>query len=222
MGYCDPSNTPKVIDACNTAGVPLLGPQLLRVFRTCPRSTVRSSALAQSRAYGKSVGCRGASRHPRVWQLDVRSACDSERPTTVTHGQSWSLDSYGHESTRSTFALVRALETSPEVVVRDRIELSTFRFSGALSPREQLPGKSSNSPAHAPRRCWPAILRAFNTHNKYTGVCRFVRGIRVGISHRVAELWGSCGVRRSPWLGRPTRQRVPKYRDFRILVTTCG
>jgi hypothetical protein len=37
-----------------------------------------------------------------------------------------------------------------------------------------------------------------NTHNKCTGVCRFVRGIPVGIRHRVAELWGSCGARESP------------------------
>jgi len=37
----------------------------------------------------------------------------------------------------------------------------TFRFSGALSSREHQPGKGSNSPAHAHRRCWPAVLRAF-------------------------------------------------------------
>ena len=60
----------------------------------------------------------------------MRSACDSERPTTVTHGQSRSLDSCRHESAQSAFTLVRALETSPELVVRDRIELPTFRFSG--------------------------------------------------------------------------------------------
>jgi hypothetical protein len=60
----------------------------------------------------------------------VRSACDSERPTTVTHGQSWSLDDGRHESTQSAFALVRALGSSPKLVVRGRIELPTFRFSG--------------------------------------------------------------------------------------------
>ncbi len=59
----------------------------------------------------------------------MRSACDSERPTTVTHGQSWSLDGCRHDSAKSAFALFRALETSPRLVVRDRIELSTFRFS---------------------------------------------------------------------------------------------
>ena len=59
----------------------------------------------------------------------MRSACDSGRPTTVTHGQSWSLDGCRHDSAKSAFALFRALETSPRLVVRDRIELSTFRFS---------------------------------------------------------------------------------------------
>ena len=49
-----------------------------------------------------AVALAGARRH------DMRSACDSERPTTVTHGQSWSLDGCGHESALSAFALVRA------------------------------------------------------------------------------------------------------------------
>ena len=44
----------------------------------------------------------------------------------------------------------------------------------------------------------------FNTHNKCTGVCRFVRGIPVGIRHRVAALWGFCGLAEaSGWVGRP-------------------
>jgi hypothetical protein len=29
------------------------------------------------------------------------------------------------------------------------------------------------------------------------GVCRFVRGIPVGIGRSVADLWGSCGARKS-------------------------
>ena len=58
----------------------------------------------------------------------MRSACDSERPTTVTHGQSWSLGGCKHESARSAFALIRALETSPKLVVRGRVELPTFRY----------------------------------------------------------------------------------------------
>jgi hypothetical protein len=60
----------------------------------------------------------------------VRSACDSEPPTTATHGQSWSPGGYKHESAQSAFSLVRALETSPKLVVRGRVELPTFRFSG--------------------------------------------------------------------------------------------
>jgi hypothetical protein len=69
----------------------------------------------------------------------VRSACASERPTTVTHGQSWSLGGCKHESAPSAFALVRALETSPKLVVRDRIELSTFRFSEERTAEEPRP-----------------------------------------------------------------------------------
>ena len=71
-------------------------------------------------------------RRPRARRTghDVRSACDSERLTTVTHGQSWSLDGCRHQGTQSIFALVRALVTRPKLVVRDRIELSTLRFSG--------------------------------------------------------------------------------------------
>jgi hypothetical protein len=34
-----------------------------------------------------------------------------------------------------------------------RQTLSSLRFSGALSSREHLPGKRSNSPVHAHRRC---------------------------------------------------------------------
>jgi len=55
-------------------------------------------------------------------------------------------------------------------------------------------------------------FRIFNTHNKCTGVCRFVRGIPVGIGHRVAKLWGICGARQSPWLAWPTRAWLPESR----------
>ena len=78
----------------------------------------------------------------------MRSACDSERPTTVTHGQSWSLGSCKHENTQSAFALVRALETSPKLVVRGRVELPTFRFSEVLSPRGPRSRSKCVSPAH--------------------------------------------------------------------------
>jgi hypothetical protein len=81
----------------------------------------------------------GTTRH------DVRSACDSERPTTVTHGQSWSLSGCKHESAQSAFALVRALETSPKLVVRGRVELPTFRFSGRATFGIPASGRSEFS-----------------------------------------------------------------------------
>ena len=61
----------------------------------------------------------------------MRSACDSEQPTTVTHGQSWALGCCRHESAGAAFALIRALKTCPELVVRGKVELPTFRFSVA-------------------------------------------------------------------------------------------
>jgi hypothetical protein len=69
----------------------------------------------------------------------------------------------------------------------------TFRFSGALSPLGSAYLKSSNSPAHAHGRWSPDVFRDFNTHNKCTGMCRFVRGFPVGIRLCVAELWDFCG-----------------------------
>ena len=42
------------------------------------------------------------------------------------------------------------------------------------------------------------IADTFNTYNKCTGVCRFVRGIPVGIGCRVVELRGFCGARKGP------------------------
>ena len=59
-----------------------------------------------------------------------------------------------------------------------------------------------------------------NTHNKRTRVCRFVRGIPVGIDRRVADLWGFCGARKSPLtcLAQPTR--APRYSSLWVLVIT--
>jgi hypothetical protein len=55
------------------------------------------------------------------------------------------------------------------------------------------------------------------------GVCRFVRGIPVGIRHRVAELRGFCGARRSPDRpGQPgLEHQVPQLLQAydRLLVT---
>jgi hypothetical protein len=74
---------------------------------------IRHSCLAQP------VGDRG---HDQA----ARSACDSERPTTVTHGHS----TMAGTEVQAAFALVRALETHPRPVVRGGVEPPTFRFSG--------------------------------------------------------------------------------------------
>jgi hypothetical protein len=40
-------------------------------------------------------------------------------------------------------------------------------------------------------------------------VCRFVRGIPVGIGRRVAALWGVCGARKRPLTYLTNRLRHP-------------
>jgi hypothetical protein len=85
------------------------------------RRRVSTSATA---GWGRRGSDSGARRN------GVRFACDSEWPTTVTHGQSWSLDGDRHENSQSAFTLVRALGTSPKLVVRGGVEPPTLRFSG--------------------------------------------------------------------------------------------
>ena len=91
-----------------------------------PLRTLRSETKGQAGACPdrtRAIPC--TQRQRRAGRLGichaVRSACDSERPTTVTDGQPRSLGGFGHESTQSTFALVIALETSPQLVVRGRV-----------------------------------------------------------------------------------------------------
>jgi len=60
------------------------------------------------------------------WRPGVRSACDSERRTTVTHGSHGRATDAGKKSWKAS-ALVRALDTSLKLVVRGRVELPTFR-----------------------------------------------------------------------------------------------
>src|SRR4029077_6803425 len=74
--------------------------------------TELAGTTAEHPSSAASSGRRG--RHPEARRLGVRTACDSERPTAVTHGQSWSLGGCKHESAQSAFALVRALETRPK------------------------------------------------------------------------------------------------------------
>ena len=82
-----------------------------------------------------------------------------------------------------------------------------------------LTWKSSNSPVHAHPRWSPAVLRTFNTHNKCTGVCHFVRGIPVG-SAAVSRTCGvSVGSQEPLDLpGQPTR--APRYPSLWLLVIT--
>jgi len=74
-------------------------------------------------------------------------------------------------------------------------ELPLFRRS--IIPRA-LTWKRLRQPSSRASTLPSGYFPYLNTHNKCTGVCRFVRGIPVGISHRVADLWGFCGARRRP------------------------
>ena len=108
----------------------------------CPSTRGRVSTSA-------TTGSERRSRDSRTRRHGVRSAYDSERPTTVTHGQSWSLGGDTRESDQSAFALVRTLRTSPKLVVRGRGELPTFRFSGRRDPASQPVAELSVADVHA-------------------------------------------------------------------------
>jgi hypothetical protein len=103
----------------------------------------------------------------------VRSACDSERPTTVTYGQSWSLGGCKHDRAQSTFALVRTLETSPKLVVRGKVELPTFRFSGWA---DNEPRTNLQPTAHDPRK----IRRTRRRSVMIRKVCGMILALRRG------------------------------------------
>jgi hypothetical protein len=93
----------------------------------------------------------------------------------------------------STVALARPTEI-PQVRVQGR----SHNFQGSCHPESIYPVKAPTAQFTRIPRWSPAVLRTLNTYNKCTGVCRFVRGIPVGISRRVADLWGFCGACRSP------------------------
>ena len=76
------------------------------------------------------------------------AACDSEQPTTVTYGQSWSLGGCKHGSAQSESALVRALETSAKRIV------------GLL----RLPGDDPVLDIHLPRARPSAVHPVGGTH----------------------------------------------------------
>ena len=61
-----------------------------------------------------------------------------------------------------------------------------------------------------------AVLDAFNTHNKYTGVCRFVRGFlwdRPSYRGVVGFLWGSAGTPSQLTQSTARVPRVPSAPD---------
>jgi len=115
-----------------------------------PASTTGSATPPRTTGTAGSSGRRG--RGPGARRHGVRSACDSERPTAVTHGQSWSLNGGRHRSAQSAFALVRALETSPKPVVRGGVEPPTFRFSGGRSYQLSYLTVAGSSYRHGRRR----------------------------------------------------------------------
>jgi hypothetical protein len=75
---------------------------------------------------------------------------------------------------------------------------TTFRFQEVYHPEStylEKPPTAQLTRIDAAGRLFSVSL---TRNNKCTEVCRFVRGISVGIGRRVAELWGFCGARRSP------------------------
>ena len=128
--------------------------------------------------------------------------------------------SQSHGATQPPATNKPDLNAYPTGSPAEQIMLLSFRFSGGLSSREHLPGKGSNSPAHAHQRYWPTIIGAFNMHHKCTGVCRFVRGDSCGDwppCHRLVWfLWGLQEALDLP--DQPTR--APGYSDLWVLAIT--
>jgi len=75
------------------------------------------------------------------------------------------------------------------------VDLPLFRSS--ITPESTYLERLQQPSSHA-SALLTTVFRTFHTHNKCTGVCRFVRGILVGIGRRVADLWGFCGACRRP------------------------
>ena len=95
------------------------------------------------------------------------------------------------------------------------IDITEHPLSGALSSREHLPGKGSNSPAHAHRRCWPAILRTLTRITSVPGCAVSSVGFLWG-SGTVSRRCGvSVGLAEAPdWPGRrDTGTQVPRLPD---------
>ena len=113
----------------------------------------RTRTTAHSPDRGRQRHREVRAKRPRSGTLrrGARSACDSERPITVMHGQSWSLDSDSLRNIQTAFALVRALETNQKLMVRGRGELPTFAFQGERHPASQPLAEAGVADAHPPR-----------------------------------------------------------------------
>ena len=70
-------------------------------------------------------------------------------------------------------------------------------FRSSVTPRA-LTWKRLQQPGSRASALVTGCSPCLNTHNKCTGVCRFVRGIPVGIGRRVGGLWSSVGSREAP------------------------
>jgi hypothetical protein len=111
---------------------------------------------------GRDRGHGGATCDPR--------AIVSGRPWSRT-GQSWSPDGCRHELAELAFALVGALEPSSTLVVRGRVELPTFRFSGF---KDDSPGLAMlvSRPARSPAvACGgPTYTNMYETRSETTNL----------------------------------------------------
>jgi len=100
------------------------------------------------------------------------------------------------------------------------VELSTFRFLGALSPREHLPGKAPTAQLTridaADRLFSIPLTRITSVPECAVSSVGFLWGSGTVLSRSCGFLWGSpkpLTVKSDP------TTRVPGYRDFRILLT---
>ena len=78
---------------------------------------------------------------------------------------------------------------------RARCDLPFNRGSITL---RALTWKGSKSPAHAHKHWSASVYRTFNKYNKRTAVCRFVRGVSVGIATERRTCGVSVGLAESP------------------------
>jgi hypothetical protein len=84
--------------------------------------------------------------------------------------------------------------TNPVTLEVDGVQLSVGPLADSPLMSSVIPRaliwKRRQHPSSRASTLLTGCFRASNTHNKWTGVCRFVRGIPVGIGRRVADLWG--------------------------------